>query len=108
MFVVLGIKIAKAEGPVRHFFEKRSGAIPFIQNGKVDAISKDENANQERRRKDQQSLDKDSDRLGQHPAQLMLPLEGKKRANLPVQGIEPSDLEARSVPAELVELDQRR
>ena len=108
MFVVLRKEVGNPKSAVRHFFKERGGAIPFIQNGKVDAIPEDENANQERRRKDQQSLDKDSDRLGQHPAQLMLPLERKKRANLPVQGIEPSDLEARSVPAELVELDQRR
>src|SRR5205823_6738193 len=90
MFVVLREEIGHAEGAVRHFFKERSGAVPLIQNGEIDTIFEDEKADQERWRKDQHSLDKSGDRFGQHSTQLTLPLERKKRAKLPAEGIEPT------------------
>ena len=90
MLVMLREEVGNTEGTIRHFFKERSGAIPLIHMGKIDAIFEDEKADQERGRKDQCSFDKGGDRFGQNPAQLTLPLERKKRANLPAEGIEPT------------------
>ena len=48
MFIVLREKVGNPKGAVRHFFKKRGGAIPFIQNGEIDTIFEDEKADQER------------------------------------------------------------
>ena len=41
MFVVLREEVGNPEGVVLHFFEERGGAIPFIENGSIDAIFED-------------------------------------------------------------------
>jgi hypothetical protein len=92
MFVVLREEVAKPQGAVRHFFKEWGGAIPLIQNGEIDTIFENEKADQERRRKDQHSLDKGGDRPGQHPAQLTSPLERKKRRTCRRRGSNPHDL----------------
>ena len=70
MFVVLREEVGKAEAAVRHFFKKRGGAIPFIENGEIDPIFEDEKADQERRRKDQERFYKSTYPSGQHRTEL--------------------------------------
>jgi hypothetical protein len=94
MFVVLRKEVGNPEGAVRHFFKERGGAIPFIENGEIDAIFEDEKADQEGRRKDQQWFDESGNRLGQHRSQLTLPVERerKKRRTCRRRGSNPHDL----------------
>ena len=70
MFVVLGKKIARPEGAVRHFFKKRGRAVPFIHDGDIDAIPEDKKADHEWRRKDQERFYKSTYPSGQHRTEL--------------------------------------